>query len=135
MYSNIFENIKTKEDVDALEADIVAMESSVFNKKKKINVSSFGEKFLVGLGKEQIEELKEKLKSLREVKMTIAVDPTKELVDSIFSEVALNVGEGFYLNLKKDAEILGGAIITFGGRYFDASLIKKIEGHFPSQKT
>ncbi len=72
-------------------------------------------------------ELKTQLEKLRPVHVTIAIDPTDELIEEIFQAVSENWGDGYILNITIDRDIIGGSIIIIDGHYYDFSLEEKID--------
>lgn len=96
--------------------------------KNKIDSSDYNslDKLLNGI--------KQDLKKIRILKMSLAIDPTSETIDRLFDWVKENMGEGIILDIDKDESILGGAIISFNGRYKDFSLKRKLEEIFQTKK-
>ena len=97
--------------------------------KNKIDSSNFSslEKLL--------NDLKEDLKKMKILKISLAIDPSKEQIDHIFDWVKENLGKGIILDIDKDESILGGAVISFNGQYKDFSLKRTLEEIFKSKKT
>ena len=90
------------------------------------------------LGKEGIEgslqSLEDYLKSLKEINITLAFEPSKGVIDKIYDWVVKNVGEDVIVNMSIQNNILGGAVISFNGRYFDYSLEGKLEKAFSKKR-
>ena len=78
--------------------------------------------------------IKQDLKKIRILKMSLAIDPTFEIIDRLFDWVRKNLGEGIILDIDKNETILGGAIISFDGEYKDFSLKRALEGIFQTKK-
>ena len=96
--------------------------------QNKINLSDYAslEKLLTAL--------KEELKKIKTLKISLAIDPPGEMVEHIFDWVKENMGQGIILDINKDESILGGAIISFDGTYKDLSLRRTLEGIFQTKK-
>lgn len=78
--------------------------------------------------------LKETLKKIKTLKISLAIDPPGKMVEHFFDWVKENIGQGIILDIDKDETILGGAIITFNGIYKDFSLRRSLEEIFKSKK-
>ncbi len=154
LYSDILGDIKTVGELEdfVLEIDIILgnlykrsdkTTDEIFDKKVRkstairikkliekngINTSDYpaAEKLLFGL--------KDYLKKCKVLKMSLAIEPTEEIVDHIFNWVLENIGDGIVLDIDKDESILGGAIISFGGLYKDFSLRRNLEEIFQTKK-
>jgi len=81
-----------------------------------------------------LNDLKEELKKVKVLKISLAINPSKEQIEHIFDWVRKNLGKGIILDIDKDESILGGAIISFNGRYKDFSLRRDLEEIFKSKK-
>jgi F0F1-type ATP synthase delta subunit len=78
----------------------------------------------------ELEALAKSLKSVNELELTLAVNPTEDFVSGCFAWVQKNVGEDVVLNIKKDPALVGGAKITYKGKYLDYSLARKLKEQF-----
>ena len=81
-----------------------------------------------------LNNLKEELKKIKVLKISLAIDPSKEQIEHIFNWVKENLGEGIILDIDKDESILGGAVISFNGQYKDFSLKRALEKIFKNKK-
>ncbi len=90
------------------------------------------------LGKEgfegSLESLEEYLKNLKEINITLAFEPSEKTIDKIYTWVTKNVGTDVILNLAIQPDILGGAILSYKGLYFDYSLEKKLNAAFSEKR-
>lgn len=122
-------NDKTKDGIfDKKVAKSTAVIIKKLIEKNGINASDYpaAEKLLSGL--------KEYLKKSKTLKMSLAIEPSEEIVDHIFNWVLENMGDGIILDIERDESILGGAIISFNGTYKDLSLRRTLEEIFNSKK-
>ena len=79
---------------------------------------------------EWLSGLKEAIKGMREIRMTVAID-----IDQVFlDELKKNLGEGVVFGLEVDPRVLGGAAISYQGRYWDATLLKKVVSVWDKEK-
>ncbi len=76
------------------------------------------------------DELVSQLTGVETVRLTVAFEPTKEIKNKIYEWVKLWVGKGLVVEITQDKEIMGGAVVEFGGKYRDLSLKKKLEAYF-----
>ena len=97
---------------------------------KKNKIDSFDYSSLDKL----LNNLKEDLKKIKVLKISLAIDPSKEQIEHIFNWVKENLGEGIILDIDKDESILGGAVISFNGQYKDFSLKRALEKIFKNKK-
>ena len=154
LYYDSLRDIKVKEQLEEFSSEIDNILSSLFKVKNRnieeILDKTVGQKTL-GIVKKLVQEnkidssdynsldkllngIKQDLKKIRILKMSLAIDPTPETIDRLFDWVKKNLGEGIVLDIDKDESILGGAIISFDGIYNDLSLRKTLEGIFQTKK-
>ncbi|MEK7502667.1 MAG: F0F1 ATP synthase subunit delta [Patescibacteria group bacterium] len=154
LYYDALRDIKLIEQVEEFSSEIDNILSSLFKVKNRnieeILDKTVGQKTL-GIVKKLVQEnkidssdynsldkllngIKQDLKKIRILKMSLAIDPTPETIDRLFDWVKKNLGEGIVLDIDKDESILGGAIISFDGIYNDLSLRKTLEGIFQTKK-
>jgi hypothetical protein len=82
----------------------------------------------------RVELLKQDLRKLRVVQLTLAFQPDENAVQ-IFSEwVKRNVNSNTIIDLQFDKTIVGGALITADGQYKDYSVRKNLSGRFQIQR-
>jgi len=140
MYSDILSLIKTTKERDVLLEEISALKASLFETKQggieevlKEEVRS--EIARVVRAKKQegenmekyLSKLEEAVKSLEEFKLELAFDPTEQTLEVVSNWISQNIGEGYLLDIKVNRSILGGAKLSFKGKYFDGSLIKIVD--------
>src|SRR3989338_3446223 len=148
----ILNKVKTVEEAENLSSEVDSILSSLYKVKNKdlsqILSKSAGKQTAAiiksVLESEKISEsdlsavektlsgLKEDLKNAQVIKITLAIDPTTELISHIHAWVTENIGRGTLLETNKDESILGGAIIAVNGQYKDFSLKKSLENIFES---
>jgi F0F1-type ATP synthase delta subunit len=71
--------------------------------------------------------LKAELQSCEIITLTIAFEPSAELVTTISDWVHNNLGSKVLLEVNVDPYIIGGAIIIFNGKYLNISVKKKLD--------
>lgn len=69
-------------------------------------------------------DLKEYLKNLPMVNLTLAFNPKEEIIRRISSWFSYKLNTNVILHITVDSELIGGAIIGFNGKYIDGSLKK-----------
>lgn len=69
-----------------------------------------------------LKELRMALENLSVIGLEVAIDPTQEMVEEIYAWVEANMGKGMILDFVVDKDILGGARVTYAGKYIDATL-------------
>ncbi|MBA3724697.1 MAG: hypothetical protein H0W89_07510 [Candidatus Levybacteria bacterium] len=81
-----------------------------------------------------VEDLKDKLRTLRVVQLTLAFQPNEEAI-AIFSDwVKKNITVDTIIDLQFDKTIVGGALLIADGQYKDYSVRKKLAGRFQIQR-
>jgi hypothetical protein len=82
----------------------------------------------------RIDELKDKLRAMRVIQLTLAFQPDEEAI-KLFSEwVKKNISPNTLIDLQFDKTIVGGALIISEGQYKDYSVRKKLAGRFQIQR-
>lgn len=137
----IFKLTKTKQDLDFLDQEIDLISEALFKKeikefiKKEIRVSTiealrkdFPDFETNPLSiKDNLEKIKQEIGKFKILKLTIAFEPTEEILGNILDFVRANFGEQIVLDYEVDKNILGGAVVVYEGFYEDYSLGKVLE--------
>lgn len=76
---------------------------------------------------EVIENLKKELMKIKFVEVTLANDPTYELESNIWNWFNKNVNQNVAIDIKVDPQIIGGAVISFDGKFFDGSVSSHLD--------
>jgi len=147
MFSDLTKLVRTKKEAITLSQEIELVNEALFQNRPealeivlKSGVSApcaeiLKNAFAKGVDKAKyLKQAKEALKKLKVISLRVAFDPTEDMIDKLFSWVTKNVGEGTILDITKDEEIIGGAIIVSQGHYLDFSLRKKIREFFSKQR-
>jgi hypothetical protein len=77
------------------------------------------------LQKALLREIKTRVSSMEMVRLMIAVEPTERMISRIYKWVVDNLGPEKLLEFEVDKSMLGGARITYRGRFADFSWEKK----------
>lgn len=77
-----------------------------------------------------LKELKDKVKALTYLRLTVAFEPSIATIGRIYSWVNQNLGEGVAVDIAIDKNILGGANIEYKGKIGNFSLIDKVNKYF-----
>ncbi len=148
MYSDILTSIRTKEDAWALEQEIDILLDKLYSVKADefshalehdvrsnvaLIIKSSIEKARIDRDK-YLQGLKNELKKLKEIQLTLAFEPTDATLEKIFLWVRENVGKGIILDLNYSKTISGGAVIIHKGKYRDYSLKKLIRNDLDTNK-
>lgn len=144
LYSEILSSIKTVFDIQILTKEIDLLEQSLYKVgedawqnalKNKIRgniakiISDDVEWMWTSPDAERMQDylrgLREKLKQLRIIKLVVAVELSWRGIDRLHDWLQKNVGEGCILDLEVDSGVIGGAKISFGGKYGDFTVAEK----------
>lgn len=147
----IFDFVKTQDDVDSALENIRRLEEHLFEKRhEKDDVfevldTDFNYKFselLVDwfykhnvtkntrptntMLQEALHSLKITLESVNSFRVTLAFIPTQKFISQMFQWVKTNLGENVVLDISHNEKMLGGAIVSYAGKYADYSLEKAL---------
>jgi len=131
---NILENfykLKNKNLDELLSSSTENSTSSIIKKilsDNKIPSSDFAscEKIL--------SQLKDWIKKMKVIKITLAIDPSSEVISHISDWINQNLETNTLIDIDKDESILGGAVLSINGNYKDFSLKKTLEDVFARKK-
>src|SRR5579859_4269690 len=84
--------------------------------------------------KREIDELTDKLRSCKNIQMTIAFQPNEETITYFSEWVKNNINKELLIDLRFDKTIVGGALIIVAGAYKDYSVRKKLSDRFQIQR-
>jgi len=120
---------------DSLEKNLKKIVSSKFAElfKESFKINNINQNDHSAIEK-FLNSIKNQIQQLNILKLQLAFDPTEETIDTLFRWIAENYGSGIILDIHKDESILGGAIVTFNGKYKDLSLRKRFEDTFQKNK-
>jgi F0F1-type ATP synthase delta subunit len=88
----------------------------------KLNSSTDLEKYL--------NLIKEKVQSFKFLKLTLAINASEELVETISYWITKNIGQMVLIDLNFDKSIIAGGLIEYEGKYKDFSIKSKLEKYF-----
>jgi len=144
MYNEILSHIRTKSEAWQLEdeADLLLDhlykgKADVFDLALKNDLRAWvSELLLRTFANPEIKKdkylrgLKVAIAKLRELKLTLAFEPTQNSIEKIHDWVIKNVGVGIILDITFNPTIFAGAIVIFEGKYRDLSLRNKFREQF-----
>lgn len=148
MYLELLSHIRTKEDAWQLEEEVDLLLEHLykgavgdFDLALKNDVRAWVSEFLTKAfaspennKDEYLRGLKEAIGTLRELKLTLAFEPTQNSIEKIHDWVRKNVGEGIILDITFNPTIFAGAIVIFEGEYRDFSLRNKFREQFEENR-
>lgn len=138
MYSEISQTVKTADERDLMLSEVESLKSALFETKNgglenalrtnvRASVASLLRKGMEGQNATNyLDGLILELKSLEELKITLAIEPTENMVEAIYSWVINNSMGNVILNIEVDKRVIAGAQISYRGKYFDGSLAEVI---------
>jgi len=137
-YFKILDFVRTKEDLNLIKDELDLLEKSLFevkgetfdvvlDRKLPKEVSDLVRELTLKADKKSvILGLKKILDGLKHVEVTIAFRPTNKFVEDIWSEINKDRTEKVAIDLKTDKDIIGGALISYEGKFFDGSILKML---------
>ena len=75
---------------------------------------------------ENLNELRAELSQLETLSLTIAFTPSQNFIDSLYSWIVENLGSKVIIDFKNSQKVIGGALISYQGKYKDYSVDKKL---------
>lgn len=141
-FNDLLSLITTQEQANLMLSEIEELERASFkvdvnifnetlNSKVRSTTANFINKNMAGKDKTSFfTELKDTISKLLSIELTIAFEPTNESLSKICDWARKNVNSAIILNIKKDKRILGGAVITYNGKFKDYSLVHEVDDHF-----
>lgn len=118
-----FDRLKIEEILDRLVGEKLAVALKRIWESENIEGNS--EKI-----KNSLLEIKEVLKKLTKVRMTLAFEPSRYQVNEFSNWCRENLDEGIILDINFEKNIIGGAVFVYRGKFYDYSLRTKIEQVF-----
>jgi len=73
-----------------------------------------------------LDELERTLDQIPQVHLTLAIHPTPSLLDSILTKLTQTLGSRPVINLTLDPTIIGGAQVSFQGKYYSHTLAETL---------
>lgn len=153
IYSDILNSVKTIQEAQDLSYEIDTLLESVFKTQQQSFDSSIKtisiktatkirEVFLKAnlnfVDKEMVKDflvsLKKLLTRFKIIKLTIAFEPSYEVIENIYDWVLNNLGNGYILDVDTNKDILGGAIIVFNGRRENLTLKNTLSTTFKTKR-
>jgi len=74
--------------------------------------------------------VKQEMQNIKYLKLTLAITPTRELVEEIYFWAAKNIGTQTLIDLTTDASLIAGGLIEYEGKYKDYSMKSKLGNYF-----
>lgn len=75
-------------------------------------------------------ELKSALAKMRVINFEVALDPDEDLISAVHDWILAELGVGVITDFYFNPAIIGGAIIIYGGEYFDFTFSRILEKNF-----
>lgn len=144
MYFEMLKTITTKEEAIKLADEIDVLLASYYKKGEggfnqvlssgvRAKTASLLKEMLFVKGSDYgklLEGLKDELKGMESVKITVALDLSEKTMERIGVWVKENVGEGAVAEFFVNPSIIAGATIAYKGRYKDFSLEKEFKERY-----
>lgn len=125
IYFDIIANVKSKQDLDKLLAEIDFLEKAIY----KTDTAALSTSRLYGYIKDIpqsqqdnfLRELRAKLSDLPTTKVKVPFTPSDALMDKIHEAVG-----GGLIEIQIDSSIVGGIVIEKNGKYIDLSITRQV---------
>lgn len=153
-YSSILDEVKTVEDLRLVASEIDMLLVTLYKTDKEIFVKRLHTKLQRNLtdsltlslnqqnvsleNHEQLQQyftgLKQFLAALPLLQLTIPYHPSNEQVEKLSDWARRETNKPVILQIQYNPTLLGGAVITYEGRYTDLSLKKKLDAVYATKK-
>lgn len=141
MYSDLLPMVRTKEEVDLLVQEVEYLEEAVFKTDAEEWSKTMAKRVRLVVAevlsanlpqdregrKTALREIKKEIIALPVVNLVLAIDPTEDMVKEISDKLRKITNAGIIIDIKRDSLIVGGALVTYAGKFGDFSLATKIE--------
>lgn len=146
MYSDMLVFVRTNLERDLLLSELAAVKTALFEPKKVLEEilksdvrASVASVIRTKAEKEEnftnyIEGLIRELKNLVEVRVELPYEPTEGLIDMIYSWLTKNVSGSLVISVVINSSILGGATISYKGKYYDGGLSRILDSVLADEK-
>jgi F0F1-type ATP synthase delta subunit len=154
VYDDLLADLRTVDDLHHIAAEIDTLLVSVFQTNPAIFKSTLETKLQRNIGTilsemlrkqgvafedhEQIQAfftgLQTYLAHLPVLQLTLAYHPTNEQIEELSDWIRTKTAKPVILHVHYDIRVIGGAIITYGGKYADKSLKKRMESVYEAKK-
>ena len=150
----LIRTVRTREEKDMLRDQMIMLEGALFRSEsqgyEKILKTRLPEHIAAAMRdilsrpslKESPEatrklfhELKDTIDALSLLKISLAFNPSEEMIQRLHEWIQKNLGVGVVLDISYDASILGGARIIFQGKYKELTLSQMITDTLAKEKT
>lgn len=141
-YTEIFGDIRTEEERNFALKELDLIQESLFKKNAKKalagilraktfhNIQKLTDKKDVETIQEELSLVQKQIKDAESIDLTIAIEPTEEMVQTIYQWIKSNLNRKLIINFKIDPSVLGGAVVSYQGKYIDRSLRVKLDHCF-----
>lgn len=153
IYFDLITSLKTTHEVDDFAQEVDTLSSTLFKSEKMsldkaiTSISSDSAKKIMdifsknkfdsadkGIVRDFLDTLKDLIKRFKVIKLTLAFDPTLKTIEKIHEYVSEHIGIGYIFDIDVLDTLMGGAIITFDGKYCDFTLRKRLEETFINKR-
>jgi hypothetical protein len=146
MYQTALSLARTREEKNILSQEINLLSKSLFKPgafekalSESIRAETAGaiKKDLAGNiqnVENYLESLLASLADLEPLSLTLAFEPTDGNIEKFYEWASVNVSPKIFLDIEHDPSILGGAVVSFRGKYHDFSLRAELENYLTKNR-
>ncbi len=139
--SKLLAVIRTKEDVNRLALELRELEAGLYKTGDGEFEKVLSSKVRKGIAeiitsemldskidkKLWLREIEKEIEGLKVIRITLALEFPQMYLDRITNWIAQNIGEGVVVDIEVRSEIVGGAMVSSGGKFGDYSFQKKLD--------
>jgi F0F1-type ATP synthase delta subunit len=149
MYSDLLTTVVTNSDASLLRQELELLQAALFKVKEgnfdevlKEQIRAWvAEELRAEFAKPEVkkekalEEMLTQLKELPTVQLTLAFEPTQHNLGHIHEWLIRTLGTHVLVDVLYQPNMIGGAAVSYQGKYFDGSLAQKLEDYYTQKKT
>ncbi|KKQ45554.1 MAG: hypothetical protein US62_C0013G0007 [Candidatus Woesebacteria bacterium GW2011_GWA1_37_8] len=139
MLSKLIDNLKTKNEIEILRDEIALLSQSIYQGGEKNIENSLKNNIRIWVSetirnetqnvnlRDYFNDIEKELDRIKSVSITLAYEPSELSVRRFYDFVQSIMPKKIVLELLYDPQIVGGVVISYGGRYKDYSFRKIFE--------
>lgn len=104
-------------------SDPLALEK-ILKEKIRLEVAELLKRDLKGDRGGFLKSLIQTLKKRKSLKLSVGIIPNESLIEDLFNWARQNISEDILIDINTSKDVIGGAVISYNGKYFDYSLRK-----------
>jgi hypothetical protein len=146
MSSSLFEKLLTLDDLNTLSEEVTLLQTSIFQVKENAFESALSSSVRTWVGeyitreineqkldrKQYLKDLLTQIKDTKILKLVIGFQPTPQNITEVANWVKKDLGPEVVIDLSYQPDLIGGAVVTWQGKFFESSVKQKFTQYIPT---